>query len=164
MRKNLILMIMAASCILLASVSLTEYSPTIIYNPSQSAPIGFYLIGQKVTPEVGDYILIELPNSVKKIAIERHYVGPDVPLLKKIFATSGDHICSKDGQVYVNHKPVTKVKTHDPTGRKLPTWNGCRMLKQGEYFLLSLYSDYSFDSRYFGPVMQNQIIGVAIYF
>ena len=159
-----ILMVIAGSGILLASVSLTEYPPSIIYNPSQSAPIGFYLIEQKVTPDVGDYILIELPNAVKEMAIERRYVGPNIPLLKKVFATSGDHICSRNSQIYVNDQPVIKVKNHDPTGRKIPTWNGCRTLKKGEYFLLNLYSDHSFDSRYFGPVMQDQIIGAASYF
>ncbi|MBL4801576.1 MAG: S26 family signal peptidase, partial [Emcibacter sp.] len=139
-----ILMAIAGSCILLASVLMTEYRPRIIYNPSQSAPVGFYIIEQKSIPGVGDYILIGLPNAVKEMAIERRYVGPNIPLLKKIFATSGDHICSKDGQVYVNDQPVIKIKTHDPSGRILPIWNGCGVLKQGEYFLLNLHSDYSF--------------------
>lgn len=164
MRKSIILPIIALSSILLASVSRIEYLPSIIYNPSQSAPIGFYIIDQKALPAVGDYILVHIPQSVKKMAIESRYVGSDVPLLKKLFAISGDHICRKDGQLYINHRPVTKVKTHDPSGRILPIWNGCRLLKEGEYFVLSLYSDYSFDSRYFGPVMQNRIIGVATYF
>lgn len=164
MKIRILLSIILMCCCLMVIVSVAGLPLKVIYNPSPSAPVGFYFIDQNPTPEVGDYILIALPNVVKEMAIERRYVGPDISLLKKVFATSGDHICSKKGQVYVNHHPVTKVKTHDPSGRKLPTWNGCRVLKQGEYFLLSLYSDYSFDSRYFGPVMQNQIIGVATYF
>lgn len=164
MRNKLILMVIVVTSILLTVVSMAEYRPVIIYNPSESAPIGFYFIDQQLIAEVGDYILVNLPYSVKELAVERRYVGPGIPLLKRIFSTYGDHVCSKDGQVFVNQEPITKVKTHDPSGRKLPTWNGCRALNKGEYFLLSLHSDYSFDSRYFGPIMQNQIIGVAIYF
>ena len=49
---------------------------------------------------------------------------------------------------------------HDNLGRPMPVWQGCRTLGEGEYFLLQPHP-YSIDSRYFGPVFECQIIGVA---
>jgi len=44
----------------------------------------------------------------------------------------------------------------------LPQWSACRTLKTQELFLLSSYSPFSFDSRYFGPVKRAAVIGQAI--
>ncbi len=148
---------------LLTLVMVTKFAPKIIYNPSPSAPIGFYSISQKFNPKVGDYILLELPGTVKSLALDRHYVGQNIPLLKQVFASSGDHVCVKNGVVYVNHETVSEVKSHDPSGREMPVWHGCEILKGGTYFLLNTHSPYSFDSRYFGPIEQEQIIGVALF-
>ena len=34
-------------------------------------------------------------------------------------------------------------------------------LRRTSFFLLSLHSFYSFDSRYFGPIKQDKVIGIA---
>ncbi|PHZ86764.1 conjugative transfer signal peptidase TraF [Paremcibacter congregatus] len=161
--RYLIIILAAVSCLLIG-VSMTEFAPRILYNPSPSAPMGFYVIRHKREFKIGDYVLIELPQSVRELALERRYVGPDIPLLKRIFALSGDHICIRHEVIYVNDQAVADVKNHDLSGRIMPVWNGCRRLKTGEVFLLSLHSDYSFDSRYFGPISRKKIIGVAVYF
>jgi type IV secretory pathway protease TraF len=44
-------------------------------------------------------------------------------------------------------------------GRVLPTWRGCRVLHDGEFFVIGDTPD-SFDSRYFGVVRADQIEGV----
>lgn len=157
-----ILVIGSISIGLLTLVMATSFIPKIIYNPSASAPAGFYFVRQGIIPEGGDYVLLALPETVKMMAHKRQYVGQDIPLLKQVFAQFGDHICIKYDVVYVNYEAVAEVKSYDPSGRKMPVWKGCRKLEKGELFLLNLYSVYSFDSRYFGPVKQNEIIGVAI--
>ena len=156
-----ILAIGSISIGLLASAMATEFIPKIIYNPSASAPAGFYFVRQETVPEVGDYVLLTLPEPVKMMALERQYMGQDIPLLKQVSAKPGDHVCIRYDVVYVNYEAVTEVKSYDPSGRKMPIWKGCRKLEEGEFFLLNLYSVYSFDSRYFGPVRQNEIIGIA---
>ena len=44
--------------------------------------------------------------------------------------------------------------------RTLPVWRGCRALRRGEFFVFSNRIPNSFDSRYYGPVTQAQILGV----
>jgi hypothetical protein len=46
--------------------------------------------------------------------------------------------------------------------RALPHWSACRRLKAQEVFLLSSYSPFSFDSRYFGPVERASVMGRAV--
>jgi type IV secretory pathway protease TraF len=46
-------------------------------------------------------------------------------------------------------------------GRPLHAWSACRRLRPGELFLLSTTNPASFDSRYFGPVRADAVLGVA---
>ena len=45
----------------------------------------------------------------------------------------------------------------------MPALSGCRVLKSGEYMLLSPDVQTGFDSRYFGPVSIENIIGHVEY-
>lgn len=139
----------------------TNITPRVVYNPSPSAPIGFYWVSNHHQLTRGDYVLVKVPDSVKNMAIDRGYIGPNTPLLKQVFAITGDHVCTRYGTVYVNLQAVAEAKNHDPSGRKIPIWDGCRELQTGEYFLLNVQSDHAFDSRYFGPVQHGQVIGKA---
>ena len=42
----------------------------------------------------------------------------------------------------------------------MPVWSGCRVLKDGEVFLLADHPK-SFDGRYFGVTKTSRIIGVT---
>ena len=44
----------------------------------------------------------------------------------------------------------------------LPRWQGCRRLGADELFLIATDSAASFDSRYFGPVTRDRVIGRAL--
>ncbi|MCA6097111.1 S26 family signal peptidase [Bradyrhizobium sp. WSM 4400] len=57
-------------------------------------------------------------------------------------------------------KVIAEVQVEDHAGRPLPSWEGCMRLVDGEYFLLQPHP-LSFDSRYFGPVLRCDILGVA---
>ena len=52
------------------------------------------------------------------------------------------------------------VLAQDPSGKLLPQWRGCRALLKGEFFVFSNRIPNSFDSRYYGPVKVDQIMGV----
>jgi type IV secretory pathway protease TraF len=60
----------------------------------------------------------------------------------------------------LNGKHQAATAIHDDTGTPLPVWRGCRSLGQGEFFMLSDYAANSFDSRYFGPIRADEIVGV----
>ena len=48
----------------------------------------------------------------------------------------------------------------DQLARPMPVWQGCRTLRTEEVFLLADHS-LSFDSRYFGPLQTQHIVGRA---
>jgi len=45
----------------------------------------------------------------------------------------------------------------------MPQKSGCRVLKSGEYLIISPDVQTGFDSRYFGPIGSNNIVGVVEY-
>lgn len=49
----------------------------------------------------------------------------------------------------------------DRLGRDLPDWQGCRLLQDGEIFLMNREVRDSLDGRYFGPLPADAIIGMA---
>jgi type IV secretory pathway protease TraF len=71
-----------------------------------------------------------------------------------------DQICRSAGVVYANGTVAAEALDHDREGRPLPLRQGCARLFEGHFFVVQPHP-YSFDSRYFGPVSDCQIIGVA---
>ena len=137
--------------------------PRIIYNPSPSAPIGWYKLSEIRSPLRGDLVAASTPIAAQKILIERQYLPPNIPLLKTVWAVSGDEICHQSGQVFKQNEPALKVLSHDSMGRALPSLSGCYVVPKGQVFLVSTDVQSSFDSRYFGPVPVSNIIGRAKY-
>jgi conjugative transfer signal peptidase TraF len=83
-----------------------------------------------------------------------------VPLLKRVIAVGGGQICRSAGVVYVNGMVAAEALDHDREGRPLPFRQGCARLFEDQFFIVQPHP-FSFDSRYFGPVSDCQIIGVA---
>jgi conjugative transfer signal peptidase TraF len=143
--------------------------PRLIYNPSDSVPVGWY----RVQPldhraaslprrlEVGSVVLTRLPADAAALAAQRGYLPAHVPLLKRVGAAVPQHVCIVAGQVRIDGVPSAAVLPADRLGRPLPSLQLCRRLEPGELFLLSVTNPASFDSRYFGPVSASAVIGVA---
>lgn len=137
-------------------------APLVIYNASGSAPLGFYYLENRL-PIHGELAVVQPPPLIELMIVAREILPPAVPLLKQIAALGGDEVCrSKDsgGVISVNGKVVAETFEKDPQGRPLPAWEGCMKLIEGEFFLLQPHPN-SFDSRYFGPVLRCDIMGVA---
>lgn len=95
--------------------------------------------------------------------VSRGILPPSVPLVKQVTAIGGDEVCRSNepaGTIAINGKVVAEVFERDREGRRLPSWDGCIHLVDGEFFLLQPHP-YSFDSRYFGPVSRCDLLGVA---
>ena len=135
--------------------------PRLVYNATDSVPRGFYAIAAQ-PPGVGDLILTRLPASAARLAAERGYLPAGVPLIKPIAARYGDHVCVRDGKVRINGHVVARPLAADSKARPLAAWSGCRLLAEGEWFLLSTGNPASFDSRYFGPVPRTAAYGLAV--
>jgi conjugative transfer signal peptidase TraF len=148
--------------VLLLCASMLKESLRLIYNPSASAPLGWYFIRQANTLRPHDVVLAWPPEAAAALADSRHYLPRGVPLLKEVGAVARQFVCVRDGTVSIDGVPSAQTRQRDGAGRELISWNECRVLADGELFLLGHHSDASFDSRYFGPIRGDAVIGQAI--
>jgi conjugative transfer signal peptidase TraF len=135
--------------------------PTLLlWNASASAPVGLYAINPLREPAVGEMVAVMPPPALGRIMAERHYLPIGVPFLKHVAARPGALICRRAATVTIDGRRVATAKSADSHGRHLPVWRGCRVLRDGELFLLNPAPD-SFDGRYFGAVPATGLLGRA---
>jgi len=145
----------------LAGPSLHTSVARLVYNPSDSVPLGWYRIGLPDSLHVGSIVLASLPADAAALAGQRGYLPEHIPLLKRIGAMSPQQVCIEQHIVRIDGVAVAGVHRVDGRGRPLSAWQRCRRLHDGELFLLSTTNPASFDSRYFGPVAVSAVIGSA---
>jgi conjugative transfer signal peptidase TraF len=145
----------------LAWASFVRSMPRVIYNASDSVPVGWYRIEPARVLHVGDIVLVRLPAGPAALAARRRYLPSDVPLLKRLAARTPQKVCIHDGIVRIDGVPIATTLPVDGVGRRLVAWRSCRRLQHGELFLLSTDNPASFDSRYFGPVPVSAVVGQA---
>ena len=159
-KRNKIMLAMAISGIALLAVKpFINPVPLVIWNASESVPIGWYFVA-KHQPKIGEIAVIKPVDWVQIYASSRGYLPRDVWLLKPIYAVHSSIICRFGPHVFVDGKHVAKAKNMDKKYRALPVWKGCNALTSTQYFVLGRHRD-SFDSRYFGPIEKHQIVGTA---
>lgn len=135
--------------------------PVIIYNATDSLPHGLYLVVQKPDYECGDLVVFPIPESVKALVRQRHWLPDGAILIKPIAGESGDMLSTKSGRCLLNGVDFGMVETVDRTGQPLPVFSINRRLEKGEIAVVNPTQN-SFDSRYFGPIKERQIIGEAV--
>lgn len=134
--------------------------PWLVWNVSQSAPVGLYAIGGRGGVGAGDMVLARVPEGWRRLAAGRRYIPQNVPLIKRVAAVSGDTVCARGSHILVNGHRIAERRRLDGFGRPMPWWTGCVMLRPGSSFLL-MENPASFDGRYFGPTGKADIIGSA---
>jgi conjugative transfer signal peptidase TraF len=147
-----------------AAAAPTAFQPNvrIVYNASSSAPLGLYLIQPGASPRVDDYVLAKLPAAASALAAQRGYLPVGVPIVKRVGAVAGQHVCVLGDALMIDGSPAGRVLVSDREGRPLRAWQHCRSLAYGELFLLSTSNPASFDSRYFGPILASAVRGQAM--
>lgn len=134
-----------------------------IYNNTDSLPRGLYYIYKKDNYLYKDIVCIKIPLSVKKLVSERNYLPAKKSyFLKPIVAMEGDSVCVDNWEFSINNESKIKINKFDSSGRPLPKINFCKRLSNNQIFLASLSKNNSFDSRYFGPVNKNSVLGVSV--
>ena len=153
----------ASICGVAALASPYFFTPALrlAYNPSDSAPRGWYRVMQTASLHVGDYVVVTLPSDAAALAAQRGYLPSHVPIIKRIAAMPPQRVCLIDDVVSIDGVPVAATLAADRRGRALPAWHQCRRLADDELFLLSTTSLASFDSRYFGPIKASSVFGQA---
>ena len=145
----------------LAAASVMSFAPRVLYNPSISAPIGFYEVRVEYPIRKDALVAAHAPLWARALGAARGYLPEELPLLKTVWAEPGDRVCAERDRIAADGRPDISLLKMDSMGREMPRWRGCRILKSGEYFLISTDVQTSFDSRYFGPVSEEGILGVA---
>lgn len=162
-RDQRILLGLTAAAVLVTLSPLAFHRPTLrlLWNVTPSAPTGLYRVDPIAPLHVGDWVAVAVPATARAMAVERHYIPPHVPLLKRIASGSGGQVCALSAHLFIAGEPVATRRRADAAGRALPWWEGCRTLRRDEIFLLNAGAPDSFDGRYFGPSPMADIVGIA---
>ena len=137
--------------------------PALLYNKTDSAPIGWYAVEQIRPLQRDDLVAAFAPQTARNFASARGYLPEHIPLIKTVWATGGEQICHDNHRVRVPNRPDITVLGQDGLGRALPVISGCYHLDADEVFLASTQTANSWDSRYFGPVSTKMILGPVRY-
>jgi signal peptidase I len=120
-----------------------------------------YVLVDKLTPRFdaykrGDIVVFTPPAD---------WVGEnDTPFIKRVIGVGGDTVEIHDGAVYINGEQLEEPYVYaendgslQPTEASRPSW----VIPDGELFLMGDHRQDSADSRAFGPVPVEQVIGRA---
>lgn len=138
-------------------------TPYILYNKSDSAPIGWYRLDPNGAPKRDAMVAAFAPAQARNLADMRDYLPYEIPLLKSVWAVGGEKVCSENGTIRAPNRPDIYALAQDGLGRDLPHWEGCITLSDRQVFLVSTYVQNSFDSRYFGAVELEDVLGTVEY-
>ncbi|MGJ8530811.1 MAG: S26 family signal peptidase [Alphaproteobacteria bacterium] len=152
----------AAAIAVIALPAFVDLPTAIIWNASPSAPIGFYQVRSTERLEVSNLVVVDPPEALERFVIERGYLPPDIPLLKRVVGLPGQTVCRIDRSITVDGTLMGAALDRDSFGRPMPVWRGCHRIATDEVFLMNRDARNSLDGRYFGPIPASSIIGSAI--
>lgn len=138
------------------------HPPLLVWNASASVPIGLYAVEQPADLHVADLVIVRPPEQLESFLADRNYLPRGVPLLKHVLALAGRSLCRTGLVITINAVAVANARERDSQGRPLPSWQGCRIVRENEVFLLNSQSSDSLDGRYFGVLPISSIVGRAL--
>ncbi len=145
----------------------------LVYTLVNLATVRFYIEGPSMQPNfwAGQFLIVSRVNYMLGNPARGDIVVFDPPgddgtaddplLIKRLIGMPGDHIDFADNGVVINGVPLNEpyikeaCRAVDCNGR---AWD----LGQNEYFFMGDNRNNSRDSRVFGPITKNRIIGEAI--
>lgn len=124
--------------------------------------IGDQIFVQKVSlelgqmPEQGEIVVFQSPAKDAEHDI----------LVKRVIAVAGQTVDLKDGQVYVDGEPLDEPYTQGLSWPLASQADGVSIsypytVPEGCVWMMGDNREHSADSRYFGPVPQENLIGIA---
>ena len=150
----------AATGLLLATLG--GAPPHFIWNASNSVPIGLYRVRPPARLTVTELVAVRPPDLLAAFLDLNGYLPIGVPMLKRVLALPGQTVCRDGLKIAVDDVDVGEARERDGRNRPLPAWHGCRVIADGDVFVMNWQSADSLDSRYFGPLPASAIIGRAV--
>jgi conjugative transfer signal peptidase TraF len=111
---------------------------------------------------VTELVAVQPPDLLAAFLDLNGYLPIGVPMLKRVLALPGQTVCRNGLTIAVDGIDVGQAQERDGRGRPLPVWHGCRVIADGNVFVMNWQSADSLDSRYFGPLPASGVIGKAI--
>jgi conjugative transfer signal peptidase TraF len=150
--------------ILIASLALGgRLFPSVwfVYNYTDSLPKGFYRIERKTLYHRGDLLVFKVPEEVRRMVKDRHWLRDNGFLVKPLIGLRGDFVCTRFGRFKVAGHDFGGIEKSDKEGRNLPEYDACGVIQSG--FLVGIEGmANSFDSRYYGPIQECSVLGIAV--
>jgi type IV secretory pathway protease TraF len=160
MNMSAFLPLALAQALLATSATLPALAenPPVIINETISMAKGAYIrLGDADEAKQNHIIALPMNEAAQAYLGEDLGYPKDIYLVKRIAGVTGDVMCRHDGEVTIGALTVHAAR-RDTKGNLLPYWQGCYTLLPNQVFLLGDHPN-SFDSRYFGPVMRDRLIG-----
>ena len=134
---------------------------------TDSLPRGLYWVHPGATRR-GSIVSACLPPIIARFGMERGYIssgqcpGGSGGVAKMVAAVAGDTVRINTHGVFINKYlwPWSTSTATDWSGRPLGARSGVFRIRSGEVLLMGL-NPHSWDARYFGPVPQRFITGLA---
>ncbi|MBR1141004.1 MAG: S26 family signal peptidase [Bradyrhizobium sp.] len=149
-----------ATSLLMSTVGGT--TPRYIWNASTSVPAGLYRIQPVTRLSVTELVAVEPPYLLAVFLDLNGYLPIGIPMLKRVLALPGQTVCRTGLVIAVDGIGVGEARERDGRGRPLPIWEGCRVIAEGDVFVMNWQSGDSLDGRYFGPLPSSAVIGKAV--
>lgn len=150
-------------CLLYGNITIPNL---LIYNHTESIPIGWYL---RVPTElcmniqVGDIVGYDVPDHIREIAIKRGWLKESDIMMKKIGALPGDSFEIRDDKTFwVRNQYIGNVYEFDSKNQAMPVMSIGKYEVDKDEFLPVTKHPYSFDGRYYGVIKINKIKFIAI--
>ena len=160
--RRTIVITMLAGTAMLAAPAWGWFPPRLIWNASASVTIGLYRVEPIARVDVADLVVVMPPEPLATFLAERGYLPRGVPLIKRVLALAGTEVCRRGAEIVAYNVTYGHARERDSRGRKLPDWQGCGVVSEGEAFLMNWDAADSFDSRYVGPMPLASIVGRAV--
>jgi conjugative transfer signal peptidase TraF len=149
-----------ATGLLLSTIGGT--TPHYIWNASKSVPIGLYRVQPTARSTVTELVAVQPPDLLATFLDLNGYLPIGVPMLKRVLALPGQTVCRDGLTIAVDGIDIGYARERDGRGRPLPTWHGCRVIADGDVFVMNWQSEDSLDGRYFGLLPASAVIGKAV--
>jgi len=168
MRRRGALMVLGMSMVAIGGLITAATVGGCRLNLTPSEPLGLWRIeALRRSAEVGDLVFVCPPaTAMFEVARRRGYLrrglcaGGFAPLIKTVAALPGQHVEITDHVVIDGRSlAASTVRKTDGEGRAIPFYPG-GVVPPGNLFLHSTFAS-SYDSRYFGPVPDSGLLGLA---
>jgi conjugative transfer signal peptidase TraF len=164
-----VLWLVAGAILITLLAAATRANGLVFTVTDSSCPVGIYRIVHKSLAR-GALVEACLPNTIANYGIARGYLtsgdcpnGAE-PVVKIIGAMAGDRVNLSPAEIRVNGAalPQSSTRLRDSSGRAVWTLpRGNYETAANEVWLFGLHDARSWDSRYFGPVPINAVLGAV---